>query len=321
MKGSCAVGVRDSQAPISFHPQQRLDFASMSYPMLSDLVRDVTGANLPLPLPMFGLLVAVALLTTMWLTERELRRFYAAGRIGPAHRRTKTGQLDVAPQELVTGLAVAMVVAGIVGARIFHLLEYPGAFIADPLGMIFTRSGFTIYGGLIFGLGAGTIYAKRHGLPVPALADALAPALMMGYAIGRIGCQVSGDGDWGIAADMALKPSWLPQWLWAQTYENNIAGVLIQPPGAYPAPIYETLMSLVAFGVLWSVREHPFRAGWLFALFMVLSGIERFLIEQIRVNATVDLLGLAVTQAEIVAVLFVIVGVVGLVVLGKRAGA
>jgi phosphatidylglycerol:prolipoprotein diacylglycerol transferase len=295
----------------------------MSYPMLSDLVRDVTGHDLPLPVPMFGLLVAAALLTTMWLTERELKRLYGAGRIAAAHRRVKQqdgARIDepVAPQELVTGLAVAMVGFGIVGARIFHLLEYPQAFLDDPLGMIFTRSGFTIYGGLIFGLTAAAVFAKRHGLSIPALADALAPALMMGYAIGRIGCEVSGDGDWGIAANMALKPEWLPMGLWAQTYPHNIAGVLIAPPGVYPAPIYETLMSLVGFAVLWSVRKHSFRQGWLFALFMVLSGVERFLIEQIRINATFEFAGLAVTQAEIVAILFFLVGAVGLAVLGKR---
>jgi len=295
----------------------------MSYPMLSDLVRDVTGHDLPLPVPMFGLLVAAALLTTMWITERELKRLYGIGRIGAAWRRVKEKdgtvvKEPVAPQELVTGLAITMVAAGIVGARIFHLLEYPAAFIADPWGMIFTRSGFTIYGGLIFGLAAATAYAKRHGLPIPVLADALAPALMMGYAIGRIGCEVSGDGDWGIASNMALKPSWIPMWLWAQTYEHNIAGVTIAPPGVYPAPIYETLMSLVGFAVLWSVRKHPFRCGWLFALFMVLSGIERFLIEQIRVNATLDIAGLAVTQAEIVAILFFLAGVAGLAILTKR---
>jgi phosphatidylglycerol:prolipoprotein diacylglycerol transferase len=295
----------------------------MSYPMLSDLVRDVTGHDLPLPVPMFGLLVAAALLTTMWLTERELKRLYGAGRIAAAHRRVKQQdgtKIDepVAPQELVTGLAVAMVGFGIIGARIFHLLEYPQAFLDDPLGMIFTRSGFTIYGGLIFGLTAAAVFAKRHGLSIPALADALAPALMMGYAIGRIGCEVSGDGDWGIAANMALKPAWLPMGLWAQTYPNNIAGVLIAPPGVYPAPIYETLMSLVGFAVLWSVRKHSFRQGWLFALFMVLSGVERFLIEQIRVNATFEFAGLAVTQAEIVAILFFLVGAVGLAMLGKR---
>lgn len=130
--------------------------------------------------------------------------------------------------------------------------------------MIFTRSGFTIYGGLIFGVIAGTIFAGRRGIAIPALSDAVAPALMLGYAIGRIGCQISGDGDWGIPADLSLKPAWLPLRLWAQTYDHNIAGVLIAPPGVYPTPIYETVMALIAllfFGAFASI--HLARAGCL----------------------------------------------------------
>ena len=295
----------------------------MAYPLLSDLIRELTGKQLPLPVPMFGLLVAAALLSAMWITEAELRRMYASGLIPAGHRRRKAGDgsienIPVPPQEFVTELGMIMAAAGIVGARIFHLLEYPGAFIADPWGMIFTRSGFTIYGGLIFGLVAGALYARKRGIQLAALSDALAPALMLGYAIGRIGCQVSGDGDWGIGADMSLKPAWLPGWLWAQTYTNNIAGVLIAPPGVYPTPIYETLMGLAVFAILWSVRKHPFHAGWLFALFMVLCGIERFSIELIRVNAVVTVFGIEATQAEIVSVLFVLAGIVGLIRLRNR---
>ena len=141
--------------------------------------------------------------------------------------------------------------------------------------------------------------------------------MMMGYAIGRIGCQLSGDGDWGIAADVALKPSWIPLWLWAQTYEGNVAGVLIEPPGVYPTPIYETVMALVAFAILWALRKHPWRAGWLFSLFLLLTGIERLLVEQIRVNVSFDLLGLQLTQAELIAAAMLVAGLFGAVVLRK----
>lgn len=295
----------------------------MAYPLLSDLIRDVTGVQLPLPVPMFGLLVAAALLSAIWVTEHELKRMYVTGRIGPAHRRIKAkdgavSEVLVPPHEFVTELGMVMAVIGIVGARVFHLLEYPDAFIADPWGMIFTRSGFTIFGGLIFGLVAGAVYAKKRGIEIAPLSDALAPALMLGYAIGRVGCQVSGDGDWGIAADLSLKPAWLPLWLWAQTYDYNIAGILIEPPGVYPTPIYETVMGLIVFAILWRVRKHPYRAGWLFALFLVLCGMERFLIELIRVNTTITLFGVSATQAEIVSVLFVLAGFAGLIVLRAR---
>jgi phosphatidylglycerol:prolipoprotein diacylglycerol transferase len=263
------------------------------------------------------------LLSAMWVTEVELRRKYATGGISPALRRAKSKsglitELTAPPHEFVTELGMIMAVAGIVGARIFHLLEYPGDFLADPWGMIFTRSGFTIYGGLIFGLAAGALHARWRRIAIAPLADALAPALMLGYAIGRIGCQVSGDGDWGVAADMSLQPPWLPTWLWAQTYENNVAGIAIAPPGVYPTPIYETAMSLIVFAILWRLRRHPYRAGWLFALFMVLCGIERFAIELIRVNASVSVFGIEATQAEIVSVIFVLVGVAGLVRLRER---
>jgi phosphatidylglycerol:prolipoprotein diacylglycerol transferase len=102
--------------------------------------------------------------------------------------------------------------------------------------------------------------------------------------IGRIGCQISGDGDWGIAANMALKPDWLPSWLWAQTYDNNIYGELIAAPGVYPTPIYETAMALLCFALLWPCGAIHSRIGWLFSLYLLLAGAERLLIEQIRVN-------------------------------------
>lgn len=294
----------------------------MAYPSLGDLVRDLTGLDLPLPIPTFGLLVALALLAAVQLAESELRRKHAAGEIPPAQRRSKSKDASSAASavpayELLTGLTLVMVFAGLIGARVFHLLEYWDQFIRDPSGMIFTRSGFTIFGGLVFGLLAGAAYARRYRIPLPELGDAIAPALMMGYAIGRIGCQLSGDGDWGIAADAALKPSWIPMWLWAQTYENNIAGVLIEPPGVYPTPIYETVMALAAFAVLWRMRKHPWRAGWLFCLFLLLSGVERLLVEQIRVNASFELLGLQLTQAEIIAAAMVLLGAVGVVALRK----
>jgi phosphatidylglycerol:prolipoprotein diacylglycerol transferase len=151
------------------------------------------------------------------------------------------------------------------------------------------------------------------------LLDATAPAMMVGYAIGRIGCQVSGDGDWGIASNMALKPSWLPDWFWAQTYDNNIVGEIIAAPGVYPTPMYETMMALVCFLILWALRKHPFRMGWLFAVYLVLAGVERLLIEQIRVNPLLDIVGVMATQAQMIAVTLIVLGVVGTVALARKA--
>ncbi|NOT98109.1 MAG: prolipoprotein diacylglyceryl transferase [Sideroxydans sp.] len=294
----------------------------MSYPYLGDLIKDLTGINLPLPLPMFGLMVAAAFLTAIWVSRLEVQRLYEMGRIGLITRKTKNkdGQYvetSVLPSEIVSDLGIVTLIAGLLGARIFHLMEHPHEFITDPLPMIFSRGGFTIFGGLIIGTLAGVYFVKKNGLPIPALCDAVAPAMMLGYAIGRIGCQISGDGDWGIAADLALKPDWLPSWFWAQTYDNNIVGELIASPGVYPTPVYEILMGLFGFVILWAFRKHPFRPGWLFALYLFLCGLERFSIEQIRINPVTTFFGIHATQAEIISVALMFLGILGMTKLSR----
>ena len=295
----------------------------MSYPFLSDLIRDLTGLDLPLPMPMFGLFVALAVVVAAYFMKRELKRMYDAGTIGPARVREKNEQgvvVDkaVPPQDVVADFAMVVLFAGIVGARIFHILEHSDQFILDPASLIFTRSGLSIFGGLIFGTLAGIYCVRRWQLPVRPLLDATAPAMMIGYGIGRIGCQVAGDGDWGTVANMALKPAWLPHWFWAQTYENNIVGEVIALPGVYPTPMYETAMALVCFGVLWAVRRHPFQMGWLFSVYLILAGVERLLIEQIRVNPVLHVMGVAATQAQMIAVTLIVLGVMGTVVLRRK---
>jgi phosphatidylglycerol:prolipoprotein diacylglycerol transferase len=290
----------------------------MAYPYLRDIVKATTGLDVPLPLPTFGLCVAVAVLVSMAVARLELRRLHAAGRIGLAQTR-RAGSPRAPPQSLVTDLALVIVIAGIAGARLFSVLEYPRALAAHPLELLFTRQGFNFYGALVFGTLAGALFLRRHRLPLAACCDALAPALMLGYALGRIGCQLSGDGDWGIPANMALKPEWLPTPLWAQTYAHNILGVSIAPPGVYPTPLYETAMGLALFGLLWGVRKHPFRDGWLFALYLVLCALERLLIEPLRVNERVHLLGVAATQAQIISVVLLALGAMGLALASRPA--
>lgn len=298
----------------------------MAYPYLSDIVEALTGANLPLPIPVFGLAVVAAMFIAGAFLRRELSRLHATGVLGPALVRGKNARGEavvraVDPAHVVADLTLVTLLAGIVGARVFHILEHTDQFLADPAAMIFTRSGLSIFGGLIFGTIAGLVCVKRWKLPAMTVLDAAAPALMLGYALGRIGCQLSGDGDWGIAADMALKPDWLPTWLWAQTYENNIVGEVIPLPGVYPTPLYEAAMCFIGFGLLWALRRHDFQKGWLFAVYLVLAGIERLLIEQIRHNPVLDFGVFRCTQAEVIAVLLIVAGCVGTALLARRASA
>ena len=177
--------------------------------------------------------------------------------------------------------------------------------------MIFSRAGFSIYGGLLFGIAAGVLFLKRRAVPIAPMLDATAPSLMLGYAVGRLGCQLAGDGDWGIASDMTLKPHWLPDWLWAQTYDGNIVGVVIPDPGVYPTPIYESAAAFVLFGVLWALRSDAQRPAYLFSVYLLLAGFERLLVEKIRINPQHDWLVVGVTQAEAISVLFVVAGLLG----------
>ena len=282
----------------------------------------------------FGFMVAVAILFASWLTSIELKRRQEIGQLGPIKvkrkprkgdrkgRKGRKAQVEIVkPADFVGTLTIIAAVMGIVGSKLFHILENLDQFAADPTGMIFSRGGLTFYGGLIVAAVAVSWYARKKGIPVPILADAAAPGLMIAYGIGRIGCHLAGDGDWGVASDLSNKPGWLPEWLWSETYPNNILGVELPGDGVFPTPLYEFAMCLVLFGVLWGLRKHPFRYGWLFALYFVFTGVERFLIEQIRVNNTFELLGMTVTQAEVISVAFIVIGLVGLALLTRRRDA
>lgn len=296
------------------------------YPRISDLLKDGFGIDLPLPIYSYGFMLAIAILTAAWLAGWELKRLQKIGKLGPltVKEKDKNGRLvttTILPSDLMSNIAVIAAISGVLGSKLFYLFEEPGGNIVEKL---FSSGGLTFYGGLILGAVSVLYYAYKKGIKgasLPIFMDALAPTVILAYGIGRIGCHLAGDGDWGIPADMSLKPDWLPMWLWAETYPRNILGEFIAAPGVYPAPLWEFLASFAIFSVLWALRKHPFKAGWLFSLYLLLNGIERFLIEKIRVNNRYDFLGLQTTQAEIIATLLIIGGIVGLAFTMRRAAA
>ncbi len=296
------------------------------YPRLSDLFQDLFGFSLPFPIYSFGAMVAVGVLTAMWLARRELDRMYGEGRIGSVRLKVEEGKertkrqawKETSPSALVGTVTVMAVLLGIAGSKLFHILENLDAFFQNPMGMIFSSGGLTFYGGLIVAGVSIAWYVRKKGVSLGAFADALAPGLMIAYGIGRIGCHLAGDGDWGIVSDMSLKPEWLPTWLWAETYPNNILNMNLTEPGVYPTSIYEFVFAALLFGVLWAYRKHPYRNGWLFSFYLVLNGIERFLIEKIRVNNEFDVFGFTLTQAEIISTFIIMAGVIGLAITWKR---
>jgi prolipoprotein diacylglyceryl transferase len=224
------------------------------------------------------------------------------------------------------------VVGGLIGAKIFHNLENPQEFLADPIGALISFSGLTFYGGLIVAAVLIIRYGRKNGLPPLHLCDAAAPALMLSYGIGRVGCHSSGDGDWGIV-NLKPKPDWLsflPDWMWSFKYPHNVnsEGVLIPgcegrwcyelPEPVYPTSFYEFIMAVILFAMLWAIRKKITTPGKLFSIYLVLNGMERFLIESIRVNSEYHLLGITFTQAQLISLILVLLGIIGIYYTSKN---
>ncbi|MDD2793758.1 MAG: prolipoprotein diacylglyceryl transferase [Sediminibacterium sp.] len=223
------------------------------------------------------------------------------------------------PQDRVGDIVIYAAVFGFLGAKIFHNLENWNEFAKDPIGSLISFSGLTFYGGLICAGVAIIWYAKKHKIVPIHLVDAMAPTMMLGYALGRIGCQVSGDGDWGIVNTNPKPFSWLPDFLWGYTYPHNVINEGVAIPGCtgpycsqlplpvYPTALYEVLMCLVLFAILWMLRKKIKIPGQLFGIYLVMNGTERFLIEKIRVNTKYDIL-FNPTQAELISLFLLISG-------------
>lgn len=219
----------------------------------------------------FGFFVAMSFIAAAQVMVSELKRKEKLGLILPVTKLVKinkspdevagTQQVRVYPHDLITEIVFIAAVGGIVGAKIFNALETWGDFIRDPLGNLFSRSGLTFYGGLIVATFALYLFTRKYKIPFYHFCDAAAPAIMIAYGIGRLGCLFSGDGDWGIfntayvtrangslipatAADKVMiahmtagmpqascpAPAGLPQWLFGMNFPHNVIneGVQIQ---------------------------------------------------------------------------------------------
>jgi phosphatidylglycerol:prolipoprotein diacylglycerol transferase len=232
----------------------------------------------------------------------------------------------VHPYQLMGTFIMWAALFGFMGAKIFHNLENWNDFINDPIGSLLSFSGLTFYGGLICG-GAAVLYiANKHGIKPVHMLDIGAPGMMLAYGIGRIGCHMSGDGDWGIV-NTVPKPGWLnwaPDWMWSFKYPHNVLSEGIPISGCYgrycselaagvfPTPFYEAVICIILFGVLWSIRRYIKAPGLMWSIYMLLNGLERFLVELIRVNTKYHLFGINFTQAELISLILVISGIAGI---------
>ncbi|MEY4149834.1 MAG: hypothetical protein RL555_438 [Bacteroidota bacterium] len=216
------------------------------------------------------------------------------------------------PEDRVGDITLLALVFGLAGAKLFDIFENWSDFLKRPSDYLFSPAGLTMYGGLICAAIAIGVYARRHKIGFLNLSDAIAPGLMLAYGIGRLGCQFSGDGDWGVVSDLSTKPFLLPDWAWSYTYPHNVieAGIPIPgcegpycnalPAGVYPTALYEAVGSILLAFVLFYLKKQIKVSGILFSIYLIFNGLERFAIEKIRVNNQLDILGFHPTQAEVI---------------------
>jgi phosphatidylglycerol:prolipoprotein diacylglycerol transferase len=209
--------------------------------------------------------------------------FLASGAI-VARRLKELGK----PVDWAYEITFAALVGGLVGSRGYYLIQHWSTVKHDLVGSIFSGSGLVWYGGAIGGAICVLAWAWRRGFLGLVLLDVAAAPLAAGYAIGRIGCQLAGDGDYGIPWNGP----------WAMAYPH---GTVPTTETVHPTPVYETITMLIVAAVLWRLRNR-WRPGTLFALYLVLAGTERFLVEFIRRN---DDVALGLTQPQLISLLMI----------------
>jgi phosphatidylglycerol---prolipoprotein diacylglyceryl transferase len=311
----------------------------------------------------FGIIVCVLSVVHKIIEDRKEQAKYA-GQEMPLVKKVLT------PHHFRVGdIGMIAAISGFVGAKIFNALETWSDFVKDPIGSLISSSGLTFYGGLILATICLYYYTKKMGLGFKQLCDACAPGLILAYGIGRLGCQVSGDGDWGIFnsayvtnavgqtvpaqdpqafekakaqysyffeshyKDFKEPPykyvprpaalSFLPHWLFAYSYTHNVNNFGIPlggnnegdynytlPTPVFPTPLYEFLAGVIIFLILWKLRKRLPKPLDLFGVYLILNGIERYLVESIRVNTKYNFGFWHPTQAELIALSLMLVGVI-----------
>lgn len=251
----------------------------------------------PFTIYSYGLMLAIGFIAASYLLTLELKR----------------RNLD---PNLGNNVTLIALVGGIVGSKILFLLEHFNLFIADPFGMAFSPSGLTFYGGFILATILIYSYAKKKGIKFFTIADSVSPGLLLGYGIARIGCHLSGDGDYGF-------PTTLP---WGTNYSKgtyppsaafrNFPEITSQFPNGmvpdntlcHPTPVYEFLLCAVLFALMWKWRKSLRPDGRMFMLYLIFAGSERFAIEFFRLNPR---LAFGLSEAQLIALILIAVGLYG----------
>jgi phosphatidylglycerol:prolipoprotein diacylglycerol transferase len=230
-------------------------------------------------LPSFGIMVLTGVLLSRWVFFIEFRR----------------KDLD---SELVDVLVIAAIACGIVGGKLYFVLFELPPYVswAEVFGNLFSGGGLTWYGGLLLAMVVFPFLTRWYNTKLLSVLDVLGLVAPLGYALGRIGCQLAGDGDYGV-------PTTVP---WAMSYPIGIVPTLEL---VHPTPIYEALAGFLLFLILWSIRKRFSTDGVLFFIYLIGAGVSRVCVEFIRINP-IALLGL--TDAQLISLLMIVLGTVGI---------
>jgi phosphatidylglycerol:prolipoprotein diacylglycerol transferase len=234
----------------------------------------------PLTIPTFGLMVATGLLVAAYVLQADFNR-----RRGQLERYRSSvlardegllARLIGHSHEDMGFVVIGMAgILGLIGARLYHVLESPAEFFANPWPQLFSRFGFAWFGGFLGGIVALIYLARHFGIPLLEFLDICSPAAAVGYAIGRIGCLLSGDGDYGV-------PTTLP---WGMSFPNGVVPTMER---VHPTPLYEFFIWLAIAAFLWWMGKRALSgvrpSGEVFCGYLILTGAARFLIEFIRIN-------------------------------------
>ena len=271
----------------------------------------------PLTIYSYGLMLGIGFILASYLLTKELQRKQVGFDSSLDDPKKGAAMLG-------STLTLLAVIFGIAGSKILYLIENWKYFVRDPLGMAFSPGGLTWYGGFILATLAILIYTRRKRISFLMTADAVAPGLMLGYGVARIGCHLAGDGDYGM-------PTTLP---WGTIYSNGtyppslafkdfpeivqkygVNGVVPDSIPVHPAPVYEFIIAIILFSLLWRLRKNHYPTGTMFMFYLMLSGIARFFVEFIRLNPR---LLFGVSEAQLIAVIMIAAGLVGRQVISRQ---
>jgi len=257
----------------------------------------------PIPVYSYGLMLGISFIVASILFNKEIKR-------------KKFGE------NVAVNITFIALIGGIVGAKLLYVIEDWNSIMSQPASKIFSSegifspAGLTWYGGFILATLLIYLYVRAKKIPFLQICDAAAPSLAIGYGIARVGCHLSGDGDYGVPVSEFA--SWVP---WGTDYSKGtvppsvafrgteiaqkFGGVVPNNTLCHPTPIYELILGIIIFSILWSKRRTIKENGKIFFLYLILSGIARFLIEFIRLNPKIFL---GLTEAQLISLILLFAG-------------